>query len=601
MKNKSSFWRQLSLSAVSSTLRCSSSPAARALLLAPLALSLLATRASAQATPPSTFTQTITNGSTTLTLNFKLHSVRSSNFIVDTQATDGSLVSNSVAAPRTYLGTVTERPGAIVAGWLKADGSLWYKVIFEDGTAWQSTGGAITTSGSTSWTPAYPSLVVPVGGSGSNVYGAEVGIDATNAYYVSCGSTVANTIGMIEWSLIKTDAIYLRDAAIVMKLGRVVIRQTASIDPYVGLTSGTGPMLDKVKDQWNNVLPSSTHDLAVVVDPSGAGSGLAWVGAIGTVNRYATASSGSAADFEVTWRHEAGHNWGSNHYEGDTPEGPTIMSGNSLARFSSPELARIIAHRNTKTSILDNLGAYTYPLPPRANADRAQVVPGSTSAVIFDVLANDSDSCGKTFTITTFSATTTKGGTVVRSTGTGPGGRDQLVYTPPASITTLDTFDYRIQDSAGYQAIAKVYILPLPAAGNYNLKNVTSGLCLDNMGSTTNGSNEGQWTGPNGGNNQKFVLSYSGGYAKLMCVTGNLYMDSLGHTNTASTVGQYASSASNNQLWSMDYVSNGVYTFTNVANGLRLDGIGATTNGTAPQFYPGNTGTNQQWTLSAAP
>lgn len=179
-----------------------------------LTLSTNCYQAKAQTTPPATFSRTVTLGSSTVTLNFKLHSVRSSNFEVYTQNGTGSLVSSGVDVPRTYLGTVTGMPGAIVAGLLKADNTLYYKVILEDGTSWQSTGGTAGASGSANWIPAFPTRVVGAGGAGSSVYACEEGVDVTNRFFVDCGSSVAETLLNVEWAAIKVDAIFLRDAAI---------------------------------------------------------------------------------------------------------------------------------------------------------------------------------------------------------------------------------------------------------------------------------------------------------------------------------------------------------------------------------------------------
>src|SRR5690606_32327744 len=145
---------------------------------------------------------------------------------------------------------------------------------------------------------------------------------------------------------------------------------------------------------------------------------------------------------------------------GGNPEGSTIMSNNSLSRFSSSELAKIIAHRNTKTAILDNLGGYSFSLPPRANGDRVHFIVGQP--VTIDVLGNDSDSNGDSISIHSFDSTTARGGTVTVSVGTGPGGRDELVYTPPVGLSTgTDHFKYRIEASGGSTDTGYVTLRPL--------------------------------------------------------------------------------------------------------------------------------------------
>lgn len=137
------------------------------------------------------------------------------------------------------------------------------------------------------------------------------------------------------------------------------------------------------------------------------------------------------------------------------------------------------------------------------------------------------------------------------------------------------------------------------AAGTYSLRNRASGKMLDNMGSTANGTGVKQWS-DGSSYNQRWVLSYVGGYAKLMCPTGNKYLDSLGHTGTNTTVGQWDNSTSYNQQWSIVSVGGGYYKIINRANGLCLDTGGATGNGDADMEFWGSGGTyNQQWQFVA--
>ncbi|MFN9991942.1 MAG: choice-of-anchor J domain-containing protein [Phycisphaerales bacterium] len=78
---------------------------------------------------------------------------------------------------------------------------------------------------------------------------------------------------------------------------------------------------------------------------------------------------------------------------------------------------------------------------------------GVTSPATIDVLANDWLSTGLTMTIDSFDATSTLGGTITRSAGTGPGGRDRLIYAPPTSgLGGFDSFSYTVRDTAGNTA-----------------------------------------------------------------------------------------------------------------------------------------------------
>jgi hypothetical protein len=418
--------------------------------------------------PPVTVTRTLTNGSTSLTVNFTLHPIRSANYNVQVQDATGAFTPYTADVPRTYIGTVTGRPGAIAAGYQKADGTFWSYIALEDGITWSSSGTAASIGGGI-WTPnVYPTTGVGAGGAGSAVKSAELGIDASYREWQAVGSNLVNAIDMIEFCAMKANIVYLRDAAILHRVGRIVIRTDAAQCPYQALPSSTtadwGVLLNTMKTQWNTVLPpvigASAHDVASLVRP-GVGGGLASVGVIGTSSRYSITGATSSGDFLGAWRHELGHNWSSSHYEGGgKPEGPTIMSDNSLARFSSPELAKIINHRNSKASVLDNLGAYPSPLPPRAFGDRVTMTTGALATTV-DVLANDSDSNGEALTLLSSDSGSTMKGLVLRSSGTGPSGRDQLIYyAPPNYSSGFDHFNYRIQDAAGYQGIAKVYVNP---------------------------------------------------------------------------------------------------------------------------------------------
>ncbi len=73
----------------------------------------------------------------------------------------------------------------------------------------------------------------------------------------------------------------------------------------------------------------------------------------------------------------------------------------------------------------------------------------SRTPIVVDVLANDWHSAGLTMTISSFSVTSTQGGTVGRSIGTGPGGRDQLIYTAPTPRNAWDSFSYTTRDVNG--------------------------------------------------------------------------------------------------------------------------------------------------------
>lgn len=401
---------------------------------------------------PATFQHTVRYGSTSYVASFVQHSARGPNFAVAVQQANGQFLTHTPGPVRTYLGSIASLPGAMASAVRRADGSILYHVLFEDGAEWIHDGSATTLRTDATWTPNDPELVTGTGGSGSRVFAAEVGVDLPYSQYVVDGNVDA-ALEMIEHSVNTVNLIYLRDACLMHRLGRVVVRADQARDPYLGMTT-TNALLSEVTSQWNGVLSPSTHDIALVAT-SATGGGLASVGVVGTPG-YSANGATRAGDFTIVWRHEAGHNWSMGHYDGGTPEGRTINSGNTLSRMSGAEQAKTIAHRNARLAHLDDLGPYPLSIPPRASLDRATFLPGGASLAL-DVLDNDHDANGDALRIVAFDGTTRSGGTVTRSPGTGPGGRDELVYTPPALLSSsTDHFTYRIADGTGRESLGNV-------------------------------------------------------------------------------------------------------------------------------------------------
>jgi hypothetical protein len=136
-----------------------------------------------------------------------------------------------------------------------------------------------------------------------------------------------------------------------------------------------------------------------------------------------------------------------------------------------------------------------------------------------------------------------------------------------------------------------------PTAGIYRLKSRASGKYLDNLGSTSNGTNVAQWQGGSSNNQKWSIISDANGYRKLSCVTGNRMLDSIGNTADGSTCAQWVDSTSTNQQWTLRDFGNGYFKVVNRANGKCLDTAGSSTNGAPMKFYSNGASNNQQWTL----
>jgi endoglucanase len=127
------------------------------------------------------------------------------------------------------------------------------------------------------------------------------------------------------------------------------------------------------------------------------------------------------------------------------------------------------------------------------------------------------------------------------------------------------------------------------------IKNRATGLMIDGMGRTTNGSNVGQWAS-GGSPNQQWIMETSGSYVKFKNRATGLYLDGMGRTTNGSIAGQWSASGVN-QEWTMETV--GSYSkFKNRGTGLYLDGLGSTTNGADLAQWASSSSNNQQWTVT---
>jgi enterochelin esterase family protein len=128
------------------------------------------------------------------------------------------------------------------------------------------------------------------------------------------------------------------------------------------------------------------------------------------------------------------------------------------------------------------------------------------------------------------------------------------------------------------------------------IANRTTGLLIDGMGRTSNGSICGQWNS-SGSSNQQWTLETAGSYVKIKNRATGLYLDGMGYTTNGSTANQYSSSTSNNQQWTQETAGSYIK-FRNLATGLYLDGMGRTSNGSDLGQWSSSTDNNQQWTVS---
>jgi hypothetical protein len=96
------------------------------------AVTLLAAWATAQ-NPPTPFQLNVSHGGNSYLANFELHSARGPNFALRVQQSNGALATYPAGPVRTYIGTIAGHPGAMASALRRANGAIYYHVLFEDG------------------------------------------------------------------------------------------------------------------------------------------------------------------------------------------------------------------------------------------------------------------------------------------------------------------------------------------------------------------------------------------------------------------------------------------------------------------------------------
>ena len=299
----------------------------------------------------------------------------------------------------------------------------------------------------------------------------DIFVDLTNRYYGTVGGTANDCLEMVDFSFTAINMLYMRDGNLINRIGRVSIRQNLNQDPYkdAGNDMALLRSIVAVEDNpWVSGPNSATdHDLGTVIQTN-VGGGIAIVRGIGTGS---SANGGrTLGDFSGAGRHEWGHNWGLNHFDGRgegellSPEGKTINSGNGLAKMSAPELELALQERDRRTSVLTNLGTTAPDMPPRAADDILEGVSVLTGQkLIVRPLANDNDSNGESLSIVAVDSASNLGASVSLNNNT-----NAVTITVPGSYAFgYDFFRYQISDESGRTSTAVVHLMTSPAQAEF--------------------------------------------------------------------------------------------------------------------------------------
>lgn len=271
-----------------------------------------------------------------------------------------------------------------------------------------------------------------------------------------------------------------------------------NVDPY------DGGNLDLFRNEWNANMRHVERDLAHKL--SGAyGGGVAWVSVL-CHNTYGYGLSGVNGSFPYPLRdydggnwdlmvvaHELGHNFGTLHtHDGYDPVidncgngdcsqayGGTIMSYchtcpggmNNIVLGFHP---RVITHVSTYMD-----GACDLTGDSRLFVYADHVTSLQNTAQLIDVLANDVPLNCSPLSVASVSNGTLRGGTVTVSHGTGEGGRDEVLYTPPTDYAGDDRFFYIAENDGGVQELADVSLDVLPVREPVSIGASRAGLAAD--------------------------------------------------------------------------------------------------------------------------
>lgn len=130
----------------------------------------------------------------------------------------------------------------------------------------------------------------------------------------------------------------------------------------------------------------------------------------------------------------------------------------------------------------------------------------------------------------------------------------------------------------------------------YQIKNRGTGLFLDGMGRTTNGSVVCQWGNTTHPNSQWEMIAV-GNYYQFKNVATGLFLDGYGYTTNGADLAQYANTTHVNAQWSVINMDGTYVRLQNRGTGLYLDGMGRTTNGDAAGQWSNTSHVNAQWQL----
>jgi len=405
--------------------------------------------------PPDEFRVQVDKDGVSRTFNLKKF-IASDSLKVKVVEADSSTNDHEVTSlTPQYIGSVEEESASIVSASILPNGSLRYVVSSGDDSGdWEFIPGEETDPNAainaytllktdpipfTATTYAGATYITPQKGGftrDATIYNSHLDFVLTKDYTDVYTNDVDAIIRKAETSVTQMNSVMLRDLMLESQISQILIRRDESPEYTTG------------RDQLDTFSMNNLSNYVTTVDAYGGGlspvcrSG----GDLSDTDEQGGSQglSGSSADgiWYGVMRHEYGHALGSGHFPGNSPEGPTIMSGNAKSKFSGDEILNFewcfenkgIA--NFKAS--SPASEYSeHEIPPVARLDRYLEVE-SDGSITVDVLLNDHDTNGDQIAIKDFDAISELGATVSFIPANESSPRDLLHYTPQASGPSPD-------------------------------------------------------------------------------------------------------------------------------------------------------------------
>lgn len=393
---------------------------------------------------PSSLSVTVLVDGKSKTLHLHKRTVRTPDYSVKTwDKSNGYTEISPIPEARTFTGTVAENPNAMVYAAINQDNIIIARCIDQEwghGYRWAITQNISSQLGTPKQANAMPvqkqgwpksgssgtpniGLKIPIGVSSggvdhSKLVEADIAMDITYKTYSDLNGKIENILAKFELEALLYDMIMTRDALIRVPLAQTVIRTEKFYnDPST-------PGLGEMNKEWKKEPLKSTR-----WDMVWASNGwYAWGNNIGKNENSMSAGA---------MHHENGHNWGAFHlaYMCD------IMGGNKPNH--GPMTVEVVRKKRTEKineGDLSQASTFEDPIHPHTHVDIIRTDKDKT--VDIDVLANDWDSNGDVISVSSFTASTESGGSVIKN----PDGT--LRYTPAKGFVGKDIIVYTVEDNS---------------------------------------------------------------------------------------------------------------------------------------------------------